>query len=127
MTYVRDSNKTVDDAVTAIEDAAQRHGFGVLHTYDLKAILDAKGFALPNECRILEVCKPDLASAILQQNMTINLALPCRISVYEDGGRTRVGMIRPTELLGLISDSDELRTLAADVEQTVTAIIDEAL
>jgi len=127
MTYVRDSNKTVEQAVAAIEEAAQRHGFGVLHTYDLKAILDAKGFAMPNACRILEVCKPDLASEILQRDMTINLALPCRISVFEDGGRTRVGMIRPTLLLGLISDSEELRKVAGDVESTIEAMIDEAL
>ena len=127
MTYVRDSNKSVEDAVAAIEEAAQARGFGVLHTYDLKALLDDKGFALPNACRILEVCKPDLASEILQRDMTMNLALPCRVSVFEDGGRTRVGMIRPTELLGLISDSEELRKVAGDVESTIEAIIDEAL
>ena len=127
MYYVVETDKSFDQASADLETAVQKHGFGVLHTYDLKAILDAKGFAMPNACRILEVCKPDLANEILQRDMTMNLALPCRVSVYEDGGRTRVGMIRPTQLLRLISDSEELRKVAGDVESTIEAIIDEAL
>jgi uncharacterized protein (DUF302 family) len=31
--------------------------------------------------------------------MTVNLALPCRISVYEEGGKVKIGMVRPTALL----------------------------
>lgn len=127
MLHVRETRKSVDAAVADVTAAVQRHGFGVLHTYDFKATLHSKGFELPHECRVLEVCNPRQASEILATDMTVNLALPCRISVYEDGGRTRVGMIRPTAMLHLISQSPALAQTAEEVERTLVAIIDESL
>ncbi|MBI4574536.1 MAG: DUF302 domain-containing protein [candidate division NC10 bacterium] len=49
-----------------------------------------------NACKILEVCNPQRATQVLTANMGVNMALPCRISVYQEGGKTRIGMIRPT-------------------------------
>jgi uncharacterized protein (DUF302 family) len=126
MIYVKDTDKSVDQAVADVEASVQRHGFGVLHTYDFKATLESKGFELPNECRVLEVCNPKQASEILKSDMRINLALPCRISVYEDAGRTKIGMIQPTALLRLVSESGALSQAAEEVERTVVAIIDES-
>ncbi|MFQ5720137.1 MAG: DUF302 domain-containing protein [Acidobacteriota bacterium] len=127
MKYVRDTDKSVDEAVSDVEAAVQRHGFGVLHTYDFKATLRSKGFDLPDECRVLEVCNPRQASEILRTDMSVNMALPCRISVYEDGGQTRIGMIRPTALLKLVSESAGLASSAEEVERTIVAIIDESV
>lgn len=127
MPYIRDTEKSVQRAVADVKASVQRHGFGVLHTYDFKETLHAKGFELPNECHVLEICNPRQASEILNNDMSINLVLPCRVSVYEDGGRTRIGMIPPTALLSLVSQSDEIRQAAQDVERTVAAIISESI
>ena len=86
-----------------------------------------KGFDLPNECRVLEVCNPKQACEVLHMDMAINLALPCRISIYEEAGGTFIGMIPPSTLLGLISASAELRELAQGVEDTTRQIIDDAV
>ncbi len=64
---------------------------------------------------------------MLHINMAINMALPCRISIYEDSGKTFIGMIPPSTLLGLISPSAELRELGQDVEDTTRKIIDDAV
>ena len=64
---------------------------------------------------------------MLQVDMAINMALPCRISVYEDKGKTFIGMVPPSVLLGLISSSSELKEAAAGVEQTTRQIIDDAV
>ncbi len=127
MIYVRSTDKSVEEAASAVEASVQRHGFGVLHTYDFTATLRAKGFDLPNECRVLEVCNPKQAFEILRNDMRVNMALPCRISVYEDSGQTKIGMIRPTALLGLVSQSGELGKAAEEVERTVAAIIEESI
>jgi len=58
--------------------------------------------------------------------MGMNVALPCRISVYEDGGQTRIGMVRPTAMLASLSDSQELRRVAEDVELATIRMIDQA-
>ena len=127
MTYIRETSKTVDDCVADLEAAAARHGFGVLHTYDFQEILRSKGFDLENECRVLEVCNPSQASQILHSDMKVNLALPCRISVYQDGDGTKIGMIEPTALVGLVSQTSDVWAAAEEVDETVAAIIDESV
>jgi len=126
MKYVVDSDKTVDQATDDLKSAVTRHGFGVLHEYDLKATLASKGFELPNECRILEICNPQQAFEVLSHAMDMNVMLPCRVSIYEDNGRTRIAMAKPTVLLVQMSDSPRLMDVAEEVEQKTIAMIDDA-
>jgi uncharacterized protein (DUF302 family) len=126
MTYVKETRKDVAQATKDLEAAVARHGFGVLHTYDLHETLENKGYPIRNACRVLEVCNPRHAQAVLDHDMALNMALPCRISVYEEQGMTRIGMIPPSEILGLVSKSDALRTVAGEVETAIRTMIDEA-
>jgi uncharacterized protein (DUF302 family) len=126
MKYVKDSDKSVEQATADLEAAVVRNGFGVLHSYDLKKTLAGKGVDLPQECRILEVCNPHQAARVLASDMGMNVALPCRISVYEDGGRTHIGMVRPTALLSGLSASPGLAEVAREVEDATIRMIDEA-
>ena len=127
MLYIRQTQKSVDQAFHDLEASIKQHGFGLLHHYDFKQTLKEKGFDLPNECRVLEVCNPKQACEVLHMNMAINMALPCRISIYEEKGKTLIGMIPPSVLLGLISPSAELLQLAQGVEDTTRRIIDDAV
>lgn len=68
--------RSVDDVFSGIEAAAKAEGFGVLHHYDFKKILDGKGFPIGKECRVLEVCNPRQASEVLAVEMGLNMALP---------------------------------------------------
>ena len=58
--------------------------------------------------------------------MGLNVALPCRVSVYEEEGTTKIGMVKPTDLLGVLSDSQELKAIAEEVESKIIQMIDEA-
>jgi uncharacterized protein (DUF302 family) len=126
MRYVVSSEKSVEQATTDLEEAVRRNGFGVLHQYDLKKTLAGKGVELPHECRILDVCNPQQAARVLTADMGMNVALPCRISVYEGGGQTRIGMVKPTVMLASLSDSSELRGVAEYVELAISRMIDAA-
>ena len=127
MLYVRETAKDVAEAVADLERSVANHGFGLLHSYDFRQTLTGKGFPMDNECRVLEICNPAQASAILQKDMALNMALPCRVSVYQDAGRTKIGMITPTSILALVSPSADLRAQAAEVERIVRNIIDDAV
>jgi uncharacterized protein (DUF302 family) len=124
--YVVGTSKSSAAAVEALQASAKQHGYGVLHIYDLKQTLAAKGFDLPNACHILEVCNPGQAAAVLTADMGMNLALPCRISVYETAGKTLIGMLRPTVILAALSNSAELAEIAKQVEMDTIAIIEAA-
>ena len=122
--YIAETAKSPAQAVIDLQAAVKQHGYGVLHIYDLKETLASKGFDLPNACHILDVCNPKQAVAVLTADMGMNIALPCRISVYQDGGKTLIGMVRPTVLLASLSESEDLKTIAAQVEKDTIAIIE---
>ena len=126
MYYIVPTAKKVDDAARDLEAAVRKHGFGVLHVYDLKETLTKKGYPLEPQCRVFEVCNPQQATRVLQQDMRLNMALPCRISVFEDDGVTKIGTIRPTATLRALSQDREIVAIAGAVETTIAAIIDEA-
>ena len=126
MLYTKTTKKSVDEAQRDLEAAVERHGFGVLHAYDLKKTLREKGFDLPHECRILEVCNPRQASRVLAADMRFNMALPCRISVWDEDGLTHLGMVRPTSMLSIFPAAALLGGIAEEVEQATRAMIDEA-
>jgi uncharacterized protein (DUF302 family) len=58
--------------------------------------------------------------------MALNMVLPCRVSIYEDGGRTLIGMVPPTDLLALVSTDPAIAASADEVEATMQRIIDDA-
>ena len=126
MLYIVETVKDVETAARDLEEAVKRNKFGVLHVYDLQKTLKEKGVDFPNACRILELCNPQRASQVLTQNMAVNMALPCRISVYEEGGRTKIGMVKPTALLAMFSGAEALRAVAEEVERETIKMIEEA-
>lgn len=126
MKHIVQSDKSVDQAVADLEEAVKRHSFGVLHSYNLKQTLHNKGIDLENECRILEICNPHKAKAVLDSDMSMNMALPCRISVYSEDGITKIGMISPKSMLAALSDSEELMKVAEEVEDATVKMIAEA-
>jgi uncharacterized protein (DUF302 family) len=120
---ITESTKSVEQATADLQEAVKKHGFGVLHIYDLKATLKEKGAPIENECRVLEVCNPQQAQKVLTSDMSMNMALPCRVSVYE---RTRIGLLSPRDMLGLLSDRPELAEVAAEVEAAMQRMIEDA-
>ena len=126
MRYIVETEKSPQQAAEDLEASVKRNNFGVLHIHDLKQTLKKKGFELPNECRIFEICNPKQAMEVLTDDMGMNMALPCRISVYEEGGRTKIGMVKPTALLAALSPSKKLMAVAEEVERKTIQIIEEA-
>jgi uncharacterized protein (DUF302 family) len=126
MKYVVETDKSVEQAVADVEAAAKAHQFGVLHIHNLQQTMKNKGVDFPNECQILEICNPHKAHAVLTADMSLNMALPCRISVYSENGQTKIGMIKPKAMLAVLSDSKDLLAVAQEVEDATIAIIEAA-
>jgi RNA polymerase-binding protein DksA len=126
MYYIVSTRKDFDTAAHDLEAAIVGHSFGVLHVLDLKETLDKKGYPLGTQCRIFEVCRPQQAIQVLQHDIRLNMALPCRISVFEDKGVTKIGSILPAQILRALSLDPELGEIATAVEATIKAIIDDA-
>ncbi len=125
MLYTVESRKPLERVVKDLEASAARHKFGVLAVHDLRAKMVEKGVSFDRECRVLEVCNPQQARKVLERNLAISTALPCRISVYEEGGVTRLATLKPTAMLELYRTAG-LADVAREVEATLETIMTEA-
>jgi uncharacterized protein (DUF302 family) len=126
MYHIVETTKNFTDASTDLEAAVKRHGFGVLHVHDLGTTLRSKGVPFENQCKVFEVCNPAQAAKVLSADMRLNMALPCRISVFTDGGKTFIGLIKPVEMLASLSQDPTLARVAGEVEEATILMVEEA-
>jgi uncharacterized protein (DUF302 family) len=126
MYYIVETKKSFNQASKDLESAIVIHGFGVLHVHDLGATLRGKGIPFVEECKIFEVCNPVQAAKVLAADMRLNMALPCRISVFTEKGKTKIGLIRPVQMLAALSQEAALIQVAKEVQEKVIRMVNDA-
>ena len=126
MLFKLTTDKSVSDTAAALQAAVQANHFGVMQIHNLKETMAKKGVDFAAECLIFEVCQPQQAKNVLEQDMSVSTALPCRISVYEDGGKTVLATLKPTTLLALFN-VPQLAPVAQEVEDTIVKIMQDAV
>ena len=119
------TDKTVSEAAAALRASVQANQFGVMQVHDLKETMEKKGVEFTRECLIFEVCQPQQAKKVLDENMSVSTALPCRISIYQEGGKTILATLKPTILLAMFN-APQLEGVAQEVEDTIVKIMQEA-
>lgn len=126
MYHIVQTNKSFERASSDLDEAVKRNGFGVLHIHDLGATLRSKGISFDEQCRVFEVCNPAQAAKVLSTDMRLNMALPCRISVFTEKGETKIGLIKPEQMLATLSSDASLAAVAKEVELKTMLMVDEA-
>ncbi len=120
------TEKNVTEAAASLQAAVIANHYGVMQVHDLKETMAKKGVEFGRECLIFEVCQPLQAKKVLDQVMSVSTALPCRISIYEEGGRTILATLKPTILLAMFN-APQLDGVAQEVEDTIVKIMEEAV
>jgi len=123
--HIIETDRAVEDVGTRLEDAAKTHQFGVINVVDMNAKMKSKGVDFEPRCIIYEVCNPHRAKEVLEHKLEISTALPCRISVYEEAGKTKLATLIPTQVLGLMG-GDALQPVAESIQTDIFAMMDEA-
>ena len=124
--YVKETTLSVDAVEERLKAAAKNHQFSVLHVTDLRAKLQSNDLDFAPACKVLDVCNPHRAKEVLDAKMAISTALPCRISIYEENGKTIVATLLPSKVLGMFG-AEGLEPVAESVERDLIKIINEAL
>ena len=122
MLFKLSTTKTVSEAAADLRVAIEAHYFGLMHVHDLKETMAKKGVEFAHQCLIFEVCQPQQAKTVLEANLSISTALPCRISIYDEGGKTVLATLKPTALLAMFN-TPQLETVAAEVENAIVAYV----
>ena len=126
MYYIVNTDKTFEQASIDLEASVKSLGFGVLHVHDIGETLRNKGIDFKENCRVFEVCNPIQAAKVLSMDMRLNMALPCRISVFTEEGSTKIGLIKPAQMLAALSENPALLEVANEVEEKTIQMVNKA-
>ena len=119
------TDKTVCETASALQAAVLTNHFGVMQVHNLKETMAKKGVEFAHECLIFEVCQPQQAKKVLDENIIVSTAMPFRISIYEEGDKTILAALKPTSLLAMFN-APQLEGVAQEVEDTIVKIMKEA-
>ncbi|QCR32542.1 DUF302 domain-containing protein [Lysinibacillus sp. SGAir0095] len=124
--YTVQTNKTIDEAIASIEQHLKENKFGILWQLDLTETLQKKGVdSYRKPYRILEVCNPVEAARVIEHNPLVGYFLPCKITVYEDEGKTKIGLAKPTAMIGLLNDA-ELISITKKIEKILIDVLEKS-
>lgn len=119
------SRKSMGEVRQRFEDAAAERKFGVQGIHNVTATLQSKGLAFDRKLYVYEVCNPGAAKKVLDTNIRISTALPCRVSIYVDGKDVVLETLKPTAMIHLFNEPT-LEGTAKEVETVIGEIMRDA-
>lgn len=111
-----------DTALAKLPEALKSEGFGVLTEVDIQSTLRAKLGVTFRRYKILGACNPALAHEALTADLAAGLMMPCNVTVYEDGARSVVTAVDPTETFAAVDPT--LRPIAEQVRAKLARVLD---
>lgn len=124
--YTVTTSKTIDEAISSLEENLKKNKFGILWHLDLTAKLMEKGVeSYTNPYHILEVCNPVEAAKVLAINPVVGYFLPCKIAVYIEDGQTTIGLPKPSSLVSML-ENDELKHLTVEIEEVLVGVLNNS-
>ncbi|ARK30666.1 DUF302 domain-containing protein [Halalkalibacter krulwichiae] len=124
--YTIETSNTMEDTIEKLKATLMEEKFGVLWEFDIQAKLQEKGLEFNEPYKVLEVCNPHEAKRVLDKNKMVGYFLPCKIVVYTDQGKTKIGMPKPSALIQNVND-EKLNEIALDIEKRLMSAIDKSI
>lgn len=127
MIHTIKGNRKREIVAAELESTAKEFGFGLVGSYDFKAILERKGFPIEREITVYELCNPEAAQRALQKIPEVSAFLPCRLSLYEEGGQSLLATIGFESILDGIEVEKELEEHLAMLFGKLKALMERLL
>ena len=109
MIYKIISDKPIETIKKELASHAKESGFGVLGSYEFKKILLAKGYPIQKDITLYELCNPSAAQEILDAMPEASVFLPCRLSLYEENGKSVLATIDIEAILHTLDAENDLK------------------
>jgi uncharacterized protein (DUF302 family) len=119
------TRKSLGEVRQRFEEASAGHKFAVLGCHDVGERLRAKGLPFERKFYVYEVCNPVAAKKVLDANVRIGTALPCRVTIYTDGKDVVLETMKPTAMIAMFGEP-ALEGTAAEIEAAIADIMGEA-
>ena len=94
MFIVHESKLGFNETVETITQSAKENNWSIPHIYDLQATMKKNSFDV-NPVKVFSLCKAEHAYQVLisDDERVVSALMPCRVAVYEKGGKTYVSML----------------------------------
>lgn len=119
---VKKVSTSFDSTLELLTQYLSEAKFGVLSTIPLSDKFADKGLPFEGRLVILDVCNPMEAHKVYQIDPLAVNFLPCKFVIREQAGKVTVEMIRPTDLIGLMNNS-QLTIFASDIEKRLLGVL----
>ncbi|PIR04038.1 MAG: hypothetical protein COV59_02530 [Candidatus Magasanikbacteria bacterium CG11_big_fil_rev_8_21_14_0_20_39_34] len=123
MGYTKQLGTDFDGERKRIEEALAKEYFGIITSIDMQATLKKKLNVDYEKYIILEVCHPQFAYEVLQQDKEMGLFLPCNVLLYEENKHIFVSSILPTKIMESFQN-EAIMEIAKEVEKKLIRVID---
>ncbi len=123
MIYKIETNISKNRIESEIEEKAKAVGFGVLNSYNFTKILESKGFPIEQEITVFELCNPQGAHDALSNIAEISVYLPCRLSVYEENGKTILATIGFEDILNSVKVDEAFKAFMSELFENLKKLM----
>lgn len=127
MIYEKVINMNAKEAVLRFKDYAKENGLLLLGEKNLKEKFKEHGYFYSYNSYVLEVCNAEMAVNMLNTSEQSIYDLPCKVSIFETEDAVKIGFRKPSKLIAQLSRGDESKHYAAEVEDTLTFIINQMI
>lgn len=119
MFFSGESKFGFDETVEAIVETAEANEWTISHIYDLQASLKKKNFEV-DPVYVISLCNPGYANKILgtDSDRMVSSMMPCRVAVYDKGGKTYVSMLN-SELFARFLSKNAKQTIVETSEEMI--------
>lgn len=125
--YQKKSPYDLKETITRFKAALPDAGFGVLWELNFKDKLMEKGFDLPKDFYVFEVCNPSKAEKVLNEMVEAGYFLPCKMAIYQKGQDVFIGLPKPVDLISLLTSDDLLKAFAEEVEEALIDVVERVV
>lgn len=105
-----ETDQAIEKVAEMVPAECEKNKFALLQTYNYHEIVASKGFPIDRKVYIYEVCQAKVAAKMLTTNPEFSIFMPCKIVLYESGGKTVISTMNMEIVLKAVDEDKELYT-----------------
>ena len=123
MIYKTETNYPLETVKAQLAEKAKQLGFGILGSYEFKKLLKDRGFEITRDVTVYELCNPVAAHKALNTLPEISVYLPCKLSLYTEGGVTVLATIGIEDMLNAVDVDEEFKAHLQEIFNNIRALM----
>jgi len=114
---------TFEEVASSLEAAIADSGFEIVHVHEVDRLLQQCEREPDFRCRIYEVWSAALASDLVEFDADLAHALPCRITLHDQGGVTTVVAPLPRQVMAEFSHATQVGRISRRLEEKLQLLM----